>query len=117
MEAYDQRYDVAIYTTVERPEFLLYVIQVLFGIIVKIHTLFLRLLWRHLFPKRRNRVSSMCSLFTSLFISRSGFLLMSSKLFLVQFQLSALSLPWYKFFLCVFVLINLGIHLIFTVLN
>ena len=43
MEAYDQRYDVAVYSTVERPEFLLYVIE--FGIIVKTHILFLRLLW------------------------------------------------------------------------
>ena len=33
MEAYDQRYDVAVCSTVERPEFLLYVI--LFGVIVK----------------------------------------------------------------------------------
>lgn len=57
MEAYDQRYDVAVYSTVERPEFLLYV-----GIIVinklKTHILFLRLLWRHLFPKRRDTVST-----------------------------------------------------------
>ena len=57
MEAYDQRYDVAVCSTVERPEFLLYVI--LFGVIVKkTLILFLRLLWRHLFPKRRDRVSS-----------------------------------------------------------
>ena len=37
MEAYDQRYDVAVCSTAERPEFLLYVI--LFGIIVKTHIL------------------------------------------------------------------------------
>ena len=43
METYDQRYDVAVYSTVERPEFLLYVIVL--GIIVKTHILFLRLLW------------------------------------------------------------------------
>ena len=56
MEAYDQRYDVAVCSTVERPEFLLYVI--LFGVIFKTLILFLRLLWGHLFPKRRDRVSS-----------------------------------------------------------
>ena len=56
VEAYDQRYDVAIYSTVEWPEFLLYVI--LFGITVKTQILFFRLLWRHLFPKRRDTVSS-----------------------------------------------------------
>ena len=38
MEAYNQRHDVAIYSTVERPEFLLYV--VLFGIVVKTYLLF-----------------------------------------------------------------------------
>ena len=45
MEAYDQRYDVAVCSTVEWPEFLLYVI--LFGVIVKkTLILFLRLgLW------------------------------------------------------------------------
>jgi hypothetical protein len=57
VEAYDKRYDVAVYSTIERPEFLLYVIM--FGISVKTHIFTLRLLWRHLFPKRGDTVSSM----------------------------------------------------------
>ena len=57
MEAYDRRYDVATYSTVERPKSLWYAI--LFGISVKTDVFSLRLLWRTpFFPKRRDTVSS-----------------------------------------------------------
>ena len=84
---YDQRYDVAVSSTVERPEFLLFVI--LFGIIVKAHILFHRLLlvWRHIFPKRRDTVSS----------TRAPSLLFNL-FFLVQvFSVCHPSYPWGSF--------------------
>ena len=114
MEAYDQRYDVAVYSTIERPEFLLYVI--LFGIVVGTQHSLSKTTMETPFSKAQGHSKLYtCSLFTSLLNFRSGFLRMSSKLSLVQSQLSALSLPWYFFFLSVFVLINLCIY--FTVLN
>ena len=86
MEAYDQRYDVAVYSTVERPEFLLYVILLVSGIIVEIHIVFLRLLWRHLFPKRRDPVSS--ALVPSL---------LTCKLLVQAFSVCHPSYPWCSF--------------------
>jgi hypothetical protein len=104
MEAYDQRYDVAVFATTERPEFLLY--DNLFGDRRQnSHSLPQTTMETPFSKPQGHSKLNKCPVSTStVLISRSGYLRMSSKLSLVLCQLSALSLPWYIFlsmYICV----------------
>ena len=86
MEAYDQRYDVAVYSTIERPEFLLYVI--LFGIVVGTQHSLSKTTMETPFSKAQGHSKlDIYSLLTYFLLTLGpDYLHMSSKLSLVQFQ-------------------------------